>query len=412
MEYDAIIIGAGAAGLAATRALHDAGRRVICLEAADRIGGRSFTDTSIFGVPFDLGGHWLHYSDVNSFIPIGQSLGFDLYPDPSHVHLAGALADGPAIERLEEITAELKKLGQAEQDTSMADAITPKDVYDRTSLLLKALSAGRDLGEISVQDWHTGELEGDNWFCRQGFGAIVTAHADGLPVRTHTPVTAIICRPDGVEVETDDGTLRAAHVVVTVSVGVLASDAIRFDPPLEAPKLRALDGITMGVYNHAAMLFDPASLPVEADTWVSYPIDEVSGTMARGGGILCNISGTGLCSFEHVGNFARELEAAGEEAAIDFALSRMVDVFGADIRKGFRKGHATRWAANRFTHGAYSGTLPSQGTRGEDLRHALRQPHADTIHFAGEAMNEGETVCVSGAHKEGLRAADEILAQL
>ncbi|MEO0372842.1 MAG: FAD-dependent oxidoreductase [Pseudomonadota bacterium] len=166
--------------------------------------------------------------------------------------------------------------------------------------------------------------------------------------------------------------------------------------------------MTMGVYNHAAMLFDPATLPMEADTWVTYAIEDISGNMARGGGILCNISGSGLCSFEHVGNFARELEAAGEAAAIDFALSRMVDVFGADIRKGFRKGHATRWGANRFTQGAYSGTRP--GAAG--LRPALQDIHAEAIHFAGEAMNEGETVCVSGAHKEGLRAAAEVLAAL
>ena len=407
-DFDVVIVGAGAAGLAATHLLHNAGRRVICLEAADRIGGRCYTDTSIFGVPFDVGGHWLHYADVNSFIPIGHELGFDLYAEPGHLHLAGCLADGPALERLEEVTAELHRQGQAPVDMSMADAIDAKDTFDHTTLMLKALSAGRDLGEISMQDWHTGALEENNWFCRQGFGAIVAAHAIGLPVKTGTAVSTVTRTPDGVEVETPDGTLRAGHVIITVSVGVLAAEAIRFDPPLDTSKEAALNGITMGVYNHAAMLFDPATLPVEADTWVTYPIEEVSAQMARGGGILCNISGSGLCSFEHVGNFAREMEAAGEDAAIDFALSRMADVFGADIRKGFRKGHATRWGSNRFTHGSYSGTRP--GAAG--LRGALRDSHADAIHFAGEAMNEGETVCVSGAHKEGLRAGKEVLAAL
>ncbi|MEM6588848.1 MAG: NAD(P)/FAD-dependent oxidoreductase [Pseudomonadota bacterium] len=408
LDYDAIIIGAGAAGLAATHALHDAGRQVICLEAAERIGGRSYTDTSIFGVPFDLGGHWLHYADVNSFIPIGQALGFDLYPEPGHLHVGGGLEEGPTLQRMAQVVEELHRKGQAAQDMSMTEAYDPKDVFDRTALLIKTLSAGRDMDEISMQDWHTLALEDNNWFCRQGFGAIVTAHADGLPVKTDTQVNAVTRRSDGVEVVTSNGTLRAAHVIVTVSVGVLAAESIRFDPPLEAPKLQALDGITMGVYNHAAMLFDPETLPMQADTWVVYPIKEMAGDMARGGGILCNISGTGLCSFEHVGNFAKELEAAGEAAAIDFAMSRMIDVFGADIGKGFRKGHATRWGSNRFTQGAYSGTRPG----GVGLRASLRQPHADAIHFAGEAMNEGETVCVSGAHKEGLRTAQQVLALL
>ncbi|MEO0892728.1 MAG: FAD-dependent oxidoreductase [Pseudomonadota bacterium] len=407
-DFDVVIVGAGAAGLAATHLLQNAGRRVICLEAADRIGGRCHTDTTIFGVPFDIGGHWLHYADVNSFIPIGHELGFDLYEEPGHFHLAGCLADGPALERLEEVTAELHRQGAAAGDMSMADAIAPKHTFDHTVLMLKALSAGRDLGEISMHDWHTGALEENNWFCRQGFGAIVAAHAIGLPVKTGTSVSAITRTPHGVDIETEDGTLRAGHVIVTVSVGVLASEAIRFDPPLDASKQKALNGITMGVYNHAAMLFDPETLPMAGDTWITYPIEEVTSTMARGGGILCNISGSGLCSFEHVGNFARELEAEGEDAAIDFALSRMIDVFGSDICKGFQKGHATRWGSNRFTRGGYSGTLP--GAAG--LRGALRECHADVVHFAGEAMNEGETVCVSGAHKEGLRAGKEALAAL
>lgn len=407
-DYDAIVIGAGAAGLAATHALHNAGRRVICLEAAERVGGRCYTDTSIFGVPFDIGGHWLHYSDVNSFIPIGQDLGFDLYPEPEHLHLAGDLASDGVFDRMAEVSAELRRQANSENDLSMADAYTPKDDVERTTLLLKALSAGRDLGEISLHDWHSIELDGNNWFCRQGFGTIVAAHAAGLPVKTNTPVTKIKRTADGVEVETADGTLRAGHVVVTVSVGVLAAQSITFDPPLDAAKQKALSGITMGVYNHAAMLFDVTTLPMAPDTWVSYPIEEISGSMARGGGMLCNISGSGLCSFEHVGNFARELEEAGKEAAIDFALSRMVDAFGADIRKGFKKGYATRWGSNPYTQGAYSGTRPG----GAGLRSTLRQPHTDTIHFAGEAMNDGETMCVSGAHKEGLRAAQEVMALL
>ena len=219
----------------------------------------------------------------------------------------------------------------------------------------------------------------DFWFCRQGFGASVCAHAAGLPVKTDTPVVAVTRTPAGVDIETAEGKITAGHVVVTVSVGVLSS---------------------------GAMLFDPADLPIQEDTWVSYPIEDISGSMARGGGILCNISGSGLCSFEHVGNFAREMEAAGEDAAIDFALSRMADVFGNSIRNAFIKGHATRWAANRYTLGDYSGTLP--GAAG--LRPLLRAPHEQVIHFAGEAMNVGETVCISGAHKEGLRAAQEVIA--
>ncbi|MEM6578910.1 MAG: NAD(P)/FAD-dependent oxidoreductase [Pseudomonadota bacterium] len=407
-DYETVVVGAGAAGLAATHRLHKAGRQVLCLESSERIGGRCHTDTSVFGVPFDMGGHWLHYADINSFIPIGQELGFDLYPAADHYRHAGADVSGvDLLKEFEAIDARLARSAENEPDISMAEALVPQNGMERSVLLSKTLSLGRDLSEISVKAWHDG-LDKNNWFCRQGFGAIVARHAEGLPVKLNTPVTAITRTPDGVEIDTSDGKITAAHVIVTVSVGILASEAIRFDPPLETARLHALDGITMGIFNHAGLLFDPGTLPVEPDTWLSYDLDEISGDYAPGGSFLCNISGSGLTSFIHIGNFAKELETADGDAATDFALARLIGIFGSDIRKGFRKGHTTRWGQNPHTRGAYSGTRPGA----DGLHRDLRPVHAEVIHFAGEAMNEAERVCVSGAHKEGLRAADEILAVL
>ncbi|MEM6374835.1 MAG: NAD(P)/FAD-dependent oxidoreductase [Pseudomonadota bacterium] len=406
LDYEAIVVGAGAAGLAATHRLHNAGRQVLCLESADRIGGRCHTNTDIFGVPFDMGGHWLHYADLNSFIPIGQELGFDLYPAPKNYRHAGSDVAGTALmDEFGEIDARLYQPAEDAPDISMAEALEPQNDFERTSLLFKSLSSGRDLSEISVKAWHDG-LEENNWFCKQGFGTIVARHAEGLPVKLNTPVTAITRTPDGVEIETPEGKITAVHVIVTVSVGILAAEVIRFDPPLEDTRRKALDGITMGTFNHAAMLFAPDTLPVEPDTWLSYDIAELRGDYAPGGGFLCNISGSGLTSMVHVGNFAKELEAAGEGAATAFALDRLVEIFGSDIKAGFKKGHTTRWGQNEHTRGAYSGTRP--GAQG--LHRDLRPVHAEVIHFAGEAMNEAERVCVSGAHKEGLRAAEEVLA--
>jgi len=62
---DIVIVGAGAAGIAAARRIGAAGRRAVILEASDRVGGRCITDTRTFGVPFDRGAHWLYSPDLN-----------------------------------------------------------------------------------------------------------------------------------------------------------------------------------------------------------------------------------------------------------------------------------------------------------------------------------------------------------
>ncbi len=58
---DVLIIGAGAAGLAAALDLSRAGRKGIVLEARDRIGGRIFThkDPSV-PIPIELGAEFVH----------------------------------------------------------------------------------------------------------------------------------------------------------------------------------------------------------------------------------------------------------------------------------------------------------------------------------------------------------------
>ena len=77
-DYDVIVIGAGAAGLAAGEALAQAGVSFAVLEAKARVGGRAWTDERIFpGIPFDRGCHWMHSASHNPFREIADRLGVD-----------------------------------------------------------------------------------------------------------------------------------------------------------------------------------------------------------------------------------------------------------------------------------------------------------------------------------------------
>lgn len=406
-DTDVIVIGAGAAGLAATDALTRAGHSVICIEASDRIGGRVFTETFTFGVPFDHGAHWLHNRSLNPFVTIGKKLGLTLYKAPWNplVFIKGQ----PASEQLrsdfgdeyDSVVAALTKAAKKRKDVSGWDAVQNHNPWTLTAFAhIGSLSMARDMKHVSAMDWYSAE-EGTDWFCKEGFGTLLAKHWAHLPVTLNTKALDIDAASDGVMVTTSAGTLRAKAAIVTVSQGVLASRKLRIKPTLDGEMRSAIKGITMGSYNHIALQFAQGSIDAKPDSWIIYKLGKQVNGGPKGGGILANISGTGLCSFEVGGGFGKSLESQGEAAMIDFALTEMADLFGTDIRKGYVKGTATRWGKNANVLGSYSGAMPGMAT----TRRHLRTPIAGRIFLAGEATSFGEQATVSGAHKEGLRAA-------
>ena len=78
-DIDVVVIGAGAAGLAAAKGLAAAGRSVTVFEAMNRIGGRAWTETETFGFPFDRGCAWLHAADRNPFYAEASAAGLRLF---------------------------------------------------------------------------------------------------------------------------------------------------------------------------------------------------------------------------------------------------------------------------------------------------------------------------------------------
>ena len=74
VQADVLVIGAGISGLAAARALTQAGRSVIMLEARDRVGGRIHSEGG-----FDYGAHWIHGTEGNPLTNAARALGVPIY---------------------------------------------------------------------------------------------------------------------------------------------------------------------------------------------------------------------------------------------------------------------------------------------------------------------------------------------
>src|ERR1700759_5562992 len=81
-EDDIVVIGAGAAGIAAARRVQAANRKVIVVEADSRLGGRGATDNAAFDVPFDRGARWLHNPETNPMVKLARAAGFDISTAP------------------------------------------------------------------------------------------------------------------------------------------------------------------------------------------------------------------------------------------------------------------------------------------------------------------------------------------
>jgi monoamine oxidase len=404
-----VIVGAGAAGIAAARRFAAAGKRFALVEASDHIGGRCFTDTHTFGVPYDRGAHWLYTPDRNPLTRLSARRGLDVYTAPpgQKVRIGRRYAREGELEDLlaAEVRASRAINDAARRGDGACEQTLPNDLGDwrpTIEFVLGPYGCGKDLAQVSSADFAKSAERTMANFCRQGAGTLLSALAEGLQVQLSTPVTAIDSRR-GVTVETAKGTLAARATIITASTNVMASGAIRFTPELPHLNLDAFSRLSLGSYNHIALELIGNPLGLESDDLVFEKSNDTH-TAA----LLANVSGTPLCVIDVGGAFGRELSAQGEAAMVDYASEWLAELFGAELKKAIRRTHATRWDSEPWVLGASSVAAPG----GEVARRTLMEPINEAIWFAGEAAHETLWGTVAGAWESGERAADAVLRRL
>lgn len=406
---DVIVIGAGAAGIAAARHLTQAGLSVAVLEARDRVGGRAVT-TALRGHAVDLGAHWLHAGPVNPLVALGKQRGEPLRRAAQNSHLVigrrfARPSERAAFSRAFDVADRVMTRGAAapgpDRPVSRAGLPSLGPWRDRITLV-HALVSGRPLDEVSLHDWPSMEY-GDNFFVGGGYGTYLARLAQGLPIALGTAVTAIDWSGPGVAVETEGGaSLRARAAIVTLPITVLQEN-LRFTPALPFPTREAIQGFRSGLYEHVVLHW-PGSPFRGRDRLAS-----VVGGRHRPPGLLTRIDGTPFHYFELDAAFAQAADSL-RDADAERRLTRTVlaEHFGHASLRSLSIPAVTRWRQDPWSRGSWAVVPPGHA----GARMALRVAIGERLWFAGEALSREQWGTVGGAYAEGQRAAEAAAAHL
>jgi monoamine oxidase len=407
-NVDVIIVGAGAAGIAAARRLAAANRRIAMLEAAPEIGGRCITDTTTFGVPYDRGAHWIYLAGNSAIAKLTAQTGLDLYLAPTGQRMRVGRRYAREGE-MEDFLASLVRTNTAIHDAALrADIacaqVLPKDIGDWRSTIdfvLGAYGCGKDLADVSTVDLARSAERDNGAFCRQGLGALLAKLAPPGVTLVSSPVSRIDWGRSVVEIESSKGSFRAPAAILTVSTNVLASGKIRFDLPRR--HVEAANKLKLGSHDRVGIELRGNPLGLRADELV-FEKSENRQTAA----LFANVGGSTVCMVDIAGNFGRELAAKGEAAMADFAIGWLAGLYGSDIRSSVHRHHATGWNQEPWIQGAASAAVPG----GQSARKVMMEPVAGRIFLAGEATHETLWGTLGGAWESGERAAEAALRLL
>jgi len=441
---DIIILGAGAAGLAAARELSNAGRSVLILEARNRIGGRIHTvRASGFGTPVELGAEFIHgRPDVTwNLVREAKLMAIDL-PFDHRQRRAGHLSHLDDIsEELQKVMGGLAHLGR--KDMSFAQYLrehhsSPAQREARRFAInfVEGFDAA-DPERISAQSLAEeqqgiGDVGDETQFrLLAGYSALIEHLRRSLDPRRvkillRTRAAEVAWRRNEVIVKGEGqkraAIFRAPRLLITLPVGILqippeVSGAIRFSPDIphkreaaaqlgSGPIVKAIlkfretfwesesaarvarsdKGLRDAVFMH-----DPdAPFPT---IWTSRPLRLPILTAWAGGPKAVALSGRSKSDLQQA------------------ALRSIAAIFGQKLSKTsslLERFHVYDWAADPFAHGAYSYVTVG----GSRARGALAKPIDQTLFFAGEATDtSGQASTVAGALISGQRAAKEMVGR-
>lgn len=409
-DPEIIVIGAGAAGLSAAKELARLGLTCVVVEGAHRIGGRAHAQKIAPGIWFDLGCAWLVGGAANPFTPIAENLGIALSKDKRAAFTLAEhrfVRNGAPLNADERATClqfyrdsldRIEAAARESRDVALSDVVNADNAFAAPFMGAVATAWGLDFDRVSTVDFASAAGENEYQVFR-GYGNLIASWGADVAVSLDTPAERIDRAGNSVRVETPKGTLSARAVLITVSTGVLAHGDIGFAPALPAWKRNAIHALPMGTENKIGLHFDRDIFgPDGRGYYTTWRDDETAAKVDAG------VMGPNTAVVLVGGRQAIGLEREGPEALTGYALDRVADIFGNDIRKHVGRAIPTSWHSEPRTRGSWACAEPGQAHQ----RAALARPVDDRLFFAGEAtLYESQGTC-HGAYLSGIRAAREI----
>jgi monoamine oxidase len=421
-DVDVVIIGAGAAGLAALQVLDRAGLRVILLEARDRVGGRILTiHDPLSSVPLELGAEFIHGRPPELW-EIIRTASLPVYDGTDN----SRYVNNGAVERNADAWVMLHSLMQDMQaaangpDQSFEEFLSQAAYDEETKRAARGYVEGFNAAEsyrISIQALAeetaaADQIDGHLIFrFASGYDAAPLYLLKSVPafqekLRLNTVVERVDWNPGSVRVHTNrDEVWQAKQAIVTVPLGVLQSGNLAFSPePLDT--LQAVRSLCSGqvyrvvlrfrepIWEHQEDLKDVGFILSNEDlfpTWWT--------TLAMRSSIITGWS---------AGTHANALQGRSRDEILTQALSSLARITGLSpelIHSQLEAMYFHDWQADPYALGAYS-YVPSGALA---ARKQLAIPVANTLYFAGEATDQGgHSATVHGAIASGRRAAQQL----
>lgn len=423
-SFDVVIVGAGASGLIAAWEIAQTGKTVAVVEAKEHVGGRVHTilDTG-FDLPVELGAEFIH-GNLELTGMILKKAKIDKYKLKGSIwqNKNGALKEqSDFIEDFADLNKKLKKL---KEDISVADFIKnylQEDRYKELRFTLKNYVEGYYAAdtnkastfslreELNTSDDVQYRIEG-------GYGKLIQyLHSQCIEKNVQFFLSHIAkeikWKKNKVEAVTNQKKITGKKILITVAVGVLQSENIRFSPSINE-KIAAAKQLGYGPViktllqfdepfwknqkytqkkdlNQLSFIFSGAVIPT---WWTYFPKDAAMITGWSGG------------------PHAIKIKNLSDKEILQKALESLSKIFTIDmasLKNKLKAWHVANWINEPFSCGAYS----YEALNGRQLQQIIKQPLENTVFFSGEGLHEGvEIGTVEAALKTGRNAAHQIVA--